>query len=70
MQAKEAEEDLYALLGIEVTATTRDIEKAYRIKSLKCHPDKVGPDNPEAGTPYLASFPLLPFIFYLAFLNF
>lgn len=32
--------DLYALLGVPKTATTRDIEKAYRKEALKWHPDK------------------------------
>ncbi|KAM6968846.1 dnaJ homolog subfamily C member 17 [Tautogolabrus adspersus] len=39
--------DLYGLLGIESTATTKQIKKAYRQKALTCHPDK-NPDNPKA----------------------
>ncbi|XP_042356901.1 dnaJ homolog subfamily C member 17 isoform X2 [Plectropomus leopardus] len=39
--------DLYGLLGIESTATPKEIKKAYRQKALTCHPDK-NPDNPKA----------------------
>ncbi|KAM9355401.1 dnaJ homolog subfamily C member 17 isoform 1-T1 [Pholidichthys leucotaenia] len=39
--------DLYGLLGIESTASTKEIKKAYRQKALTCHPDK-NPDNPKA----------------------
>ncbi|XP_030639648.1 dnaJ homolog subfamily C member 17 [Chanos chanos] len=39
--------DLYALLGIEETASEKEIKKAYRQKALTCHPDK-NPDNPQA----------------------
>ncbi|MCI4382832.1 hypothetical protein PGIGA_G00019380 [Pangasianodon gigas] len=39
--------DLYGLLGIEGTATAKEIKKAYRQKALSCHPDK-NPDNPKA----------------------
>ncbi|XP_056107581.1 dnaJ homolog subfamily C member 17 [Rhinichthys klamathensis goyatoka] len=41
------EMDLYALLGIESTATEKQIKKAYRQRALSCHPDK-NPDNPKA----------------------
>uniref|UniRef100_A0A8C8DLI3 DnaJ homolog subfamily C member 17 n=1 Tax=Oryzias sinensis TaxID=183150 RepID=A0A8C8DLI3_9TELE len=39
--------DLYGLLGIKSSATTKEIKKAYRKKALTCHPDK-NPDNPKA----------------------
>uniref|UniRef100_A0A8C5FTX9 DnaJ (Hsp40) homolog, subfamily C, member 17 n=1 Tax=Gadus morhua TaxID=8049 RepID=A0A8C5FTX9_GADMO len=39
--------DLYGLLGIDGTATPKEIKKAYRQKALTCHPDK-NPDNPKA----------------------
>uniref|UniRef100_A0A3B0MXD2 DnaJ domain containing protein, putative n=1 Tax=Theileria annulata TaxID=5874 RepID=A0A3B0MXD2_THEAN len=32
---------LYLLLGIDQTATTRDVVKAYRLAALKSHPDKL-----------------------------
>ena len=44
-----AEEDLYSVLGVPKTATTRDIKKAYRREALKWHPDK-NPDKKEEAT--------------------
>ena len=42
MSEEEAALDPYALLGIEPAATEKEVKKAYRLKSLKYHPDKVG----------------------------
>ncbi|BGO96460.1 hypothetical protein RTG_02175 [Rhodotorula toruloides ATCC 204091] len=39
--------DYYALLGIDSTATSGEIRKAYRQRSLKVHPDR-NPDDPQA----------------------
>ena len=32
--------DYYYILGIQTTATTEEVKKAYRKLSLKFHPDK------------------------------
>ena len=39
--------DLYLLLEVSPEASEKEIKKAYRKKSLKCHPDK-NPDDPKA----------------------
>jgi DnaJ like chaperone protein len=33
--------EAYELLGVPVTATREDVERAFRGRSLTCHPDKV-----------------------------
>jgi curved DNA-binding protein CbpA len=41
--------DYYALLQVDFSSSEREIEKAFRKKALTCHPDKVGPEDKEAG---------------------
>jgi len=43
-------DNLYEVFGIEKTATAEEIKKAYRKKSLLCHPDKVAPEKKEEAT--------------------
>jgi len=40
---EEREIDPYKALGIDLNATAKDVQRAYRKKALKCHPDKVSP---------------------------
>ncbi|MBU0455789.1 MAG: DnaJ domain-containing protein [Pseudomonadota bacterium] len=41
-EKKEAEKDLYKLLGVDSAASPRDIKKAFQKRSLIAHPDKGG----------------------------
>lgn len=38
------EQDFYKLLNVSFDASQKEIQRAYRIKALTCHPDKVGDD--------------------------
>ncbi|CAI2376161.1 unnamed protein product [Moneuplotes crassus] len=44
---KDHDFELYTRLGVEKNATSSQIKKAYRLASLRVHPDK-NPDDPEA----------------------
>ncbi|KAJ3202795.1 hypothetical protein HDU82_007075 [Entophlyctis luteolus] len=45
--------DFYELLGVAVTASEKEISKAYRQRALKVHPDKVGAENKVAAEMFL-----------------
>ena len=47
MDSKDHDFNLYSRLGVDKTATSTEIKKAYRVASLKVHPDK-NPNDPEA----------------------
>jgi preprotein translocase subunit Sec63 len=51
--------DYYELLEIPITSTEKVISKAYRLKALKCHPDK-NPDDKAAGIQILTLCGILP----------
>lgn len=42
LSEEEAALDPYALLGVETGSVEKDVRRAYKMKSLKYHPDKVG----------------------------
>ena len=41
LNEEESALDPYAVLGLETTATDKEIKQAFRKMSLKCHPDRV-----------------------------
>ena len=43
-------ENYWEILGLEPGASTTDVQKAYRKKSLAVHPDRYKGDNPEWAT--------------------
>jgi hypothetical protein len=40
--AKSSNEDYYGVLGVTTDATEAQLKRAYRLKSLKAHPDRAG----------------------------
>ncbi|KAF3906426.1 hypothetical protein ABW20_dc0105399 [Dactylellina cionopaga] len=42
----QADVDFYAILGISASATPDEIRKAYKVQSLKTHPDRVAVNDP------------------------
>lgn len=49
-------QDLYALLGVERNATTKEIESAWRKACHTCHPDKLTQASEEAKAEGAAKF--------------
>lgn len=47
-KAEEEEVDLYAVLGLDVDASDKDIKSAYRKLSMQYHPDRTGGDEAAA----------------------
>ena len=47
------EKDYYELLGVEKTADSREIRKAFKKMAITMHPDK-NPDDPEAQEKFLS----------------
>ena len=43
-------EDFWSILGLEPGASQKDVQKAYRKKSLLVHPDRYKGDDPEGAT--------------------
>ena len=55
-----AQVSYYEILGVEKSATTDDIKKAYRKRALQCHPDK-------GGDPEEVAHAALPFLYTISF---